>query len=94
MSEIFKFNNGDKVQDSITGFAGIITARTEWLNGCIRYVVQPDHLDKDGKIQDGAPFDESQLVLVTAKAKVTRDETAERTGGPRGPAEANMRPVG
>ena len=34
-------NLGDEVKDTITGFKGIVVARTEWLNGCARVTVQP-----------------------------------------------------
>ena len=32
---------GDKVKDTITGFAGTATARIEYLNGCIQFLVTP-----------------------------------------------------
>jgi hypothetical protein len=32
-----KINLGDKVEDLITGFVGIVETRIECLNGCIRY---------------------------------------------------------
>ncbi len=71
-------NLGDKVKDSVTGFVGIVTARTEWLNGCIRLAVQGPL--KDGKVPDTEHFDETQLVLV--KSKVV-PSLVSRTGGPR-----------
>lgn len=77
----FKFNMRDKVKDQITGFTGIITARTEWLNGCHRYNVQSPDLDKDGRVPSTEHFDEEQLDLVEAAPA----PAAERkpVGGPK-----------
>lgn len=55
---------GDRVKDPITGYTGIAVAITTWLNGCIRIGVQPEKLDKQGKIEDALNFDQSQLVMV------------------------------
>ncbi len=73
----FKFNLGDKVQDTITGFTGIVTLRSQWLNNCNTYGVQPTEL-KDGSPQDRQHFDEPQLALVEEKV-VSESRT---TGGP------------
>jgi len=61
-------NLGDEAKDAVTGFSGIATARTVWLNGCVRVSLQPRKLDKDGKVQEALTFDEPQLVLVKAGA--------------------------
>jgi len=63
---------GDKVKDSITDFEGVVIARIEYLNGCIRYSVQPTKLNEKGEIAETAWIDEQQLVK---KSKV-------KTGGP------------
>lgn len=73
-----KFNFGDKVKDRVSGFTGIVIARYEWMNGCIRYEVQPDKL-KDSKPIDPLSFDVGQLDLV--KAGVVSVVSAP-TGGP------------
>ena len=71
-------NLGDKAKDKVTGFTGIVTARTVFLNGCVRCGVQSDKL-KDGLPTDIQWFDEPQLILVKANAV----ETGPRdTGGP------------
>ena len=70
---------GDKVKDSISGFSGIAIGRTEWLHGCQRITVQPDHLGKDGKPLESQTFDEPQLQIVSA-GKVKPGE--RDTGGP------------
>lgn len=81
-----KINLGDRVKDSVTGFAGIAVARTTWLNGCDRIAVQPEKLDKNGHPKEDRIFDEMQLQLI--KAGVVKGTnmvpTAEvKTGGPR-----------
>lgn len=63
-----KIKLGSKVIDSITGFAGVATARTEYLNGCIRIGLQAP-VGKDGKIPDTEWFDEQRL---TTKSKAKR----------------------
>ena len=60
---MFKFEVGQKVKDRITGFQGIIIARTEWLNGCLRYVVQAQKRTAEGKTVDDT-IDEQQLILM------------------------------
>jgi hypothetical protein len=55
---------GDKVKDTVTGFEGIIVAKTDWLYGCTRCTVQPGFLDKDGKTIEAQGFDELQLELI------------------------------
>jgi hypothetical protein len=59
----WKFNLGDTVKDVITGFTGVVTCRSEWLNNCNTYGVQPTKL-KDGIPQNRQGFDEPQLELV------------------------------
>jgi hypothetical protein len=75
----FKIELGSKVRDRITGFTGIVTARTEWIFGCIRYSVQPEKLNKDGTIVPSEAFDESSLVVV---GKMTGYKPVA-TGGPK-----------
>ena len=73
----FKFSTGDRVKDRITGFVGIVTCRTQWLNNCNTYGVQPTEL-KDGAPQKKEGFDEPQLELVEEKVH----EESRKTGGP------------
>lgn len=73
----FKFELGDKVKDTMTGFKGIIVYRTQWIHNCNVYGVKSQEL-KDGMPRDNAQFDEPQLELV--KEKVI--EKSRETGGP------------
>jgi hypothetical protein len=60
---------GDKVKDSITGFAGIATGRFAFLSGCLRIEVTPENL-QDGKVVEPHVFDEQRLVGRASKTKV------------------------
>jgi hypothetical protein len=71
---------GDRVKDIVTGFAGIAIGRTEWLNKCVRILVQPEKLH-EGKVVQSEQFDEEQLVLVKAGAVNLHKE--RQTGGPK-----------
>lgn len=57
----------DKVRCKVSGFEGIITGRTEYLNGCIQLLVNP-RCDKDGKPVDGVWIDEQQLEVLEYNA--------------------------
>jgi len=76
----FKFECGDKVKHSITGFTGIVVARSEWLNGCRRYGVEATKLSKDGDRLE-SHFDEGELGLVKARA-IKIERAAAPPGGP------------
>jgi hypothetical protein len=73
----FKFDNGDEVEDRITGFTGVIVGKHSWLNNCNTYSVQSRIL-KEGAVQKFENFDEPQLKLIAAKVI----ETHQDTGGP------------
>lgn len=74
---------GDRVRDRITGFEGVVIGITDYLYGCRRPIVQPQGMH-EGKPKEAQSFDEPQLALVEAGSfKVTAQEPAEKTGGPR-----------
>ena len=68
---------GKKYRDTITGYEGIAVARTEWLNGCIRW--QLERADKDG-VPETHAFDEQQLVSAQTGAPA---RATKKPGGPR-----------
>lgn len=78
---------GDRARHKINGFTGIITGRTEYINGCVQYLIAPEGLDKDGKIMEGQWMDEQNAVLV--KKGIFPDpfavSKAATAGGPEGP---------
>lgn len=59
-------NLGDVVKDKLTGLKGVVIAKTEWLHGCTRVVVQPPGLTKDGASKPTETVDEPQVELVKA----------------------------
>lgn len=59
---------GDRVTDRISGFAGVTTGRTEYLNGCRQFLVRPQMLDeKTGKPAEGIWIDEQNLSVDEAQ---------------------------
>jgi len=80
---------GDKVEDVITGFKGIVIARSEWLNGCTRCAVQPP-VDKDGKHIEDVWIDEQQLVVIK---KEGAENGGPVTGGGRPSPMRNSDPI-
>lgn len=91
---------GDLVRDRITGVKGIAIARTVWINGCVRIVIQPQE-HKDGKPVESTCLDEPQLEVVEEQAMTPEPEYSPQperafqprrvTGGPRDDAKAASR---
>jgi hypothetical protein len=76
-----RFDLGEKVKDSITGFEGVTTGRFTYLHGPTCYGVQPQKLDKDGnKPAESDTFDEGRLERLN---KQVVDPPRRATGGPR-----------
>ncbi len=40
---------GDRVKDKVTGYTGIVTGITTWLNGCARMGIQAETVKKNEK---------------------------------------------
>lgn len=56
---------GDRVREKVTGFVGIQTGETKFLNGCRRVQISPP-VDRDGKHVDGVWFDIETVEIVEA----------------------------
>lgn len=69
---------GMKAKDKVTGFKGIIISRTVFLNGCVRYTLQPEVSKKDGTIPSEAWFDEQQIDIIDEGVAME----PRKTGGP------------
>ncbi len=69
---------GRKVRDQVSGFQGVATSWTIFLNGCVRVSIQPP-VDKEGKLPDEKWFDAHQLDLIDEPAVA---EPKAATGGP------------
>ena len=75
----FQFELGVECRSKISGFKGIITSRSQHLNGCDRYWIQPK-VDKEGKLPDGMWFDDGEVVIVECE-KIDR-KNSDRGGFP------------
>lgn len=80
---------GDKVEDKVTKFKGVVIGITEWLYGCARAVVQPEGVNKEGKTFENQSFDLPSL-KVLKRAQVT--PASKDTGGPRATPRAKESP--
>lgn len=85
--DIFKVQLGAKARDVVTGYTGIVVARTEWLYGCIRYVLQSQDM-KDGKPVDVHVVDEPGVEvlvpsLITGVTPASEAAAADARGGQR-----------
>ncbi len=92
------FKMRDEVKDIVTGFSGIVVAKTEWLNGCVRIGLQNAIL-KDGLPMDVQWIDEEQLELVYSYEREDEEETQQELvkettspGGPTTPPKRNSDP--
>ena len=70
---------GDIAKDEISGFKGVVVARTQWLHGCDRLTLAPQETH-EGKVLDMQSFDIGQCELVK-KAKTKAEPKSN--GGPR-----------
>jgi hypothetical protein len=74
---------GSKVRDTLTGFEGIATARTEWLYGCSRIGIEPTKLNEDGKPFDTAWFDEQRVEVMVEQLPTVSKDSSATSGGPK-----------
>ena len=72
-----KIKLGDEVRDRITGFEGMAVQRSEYLNGCVQFEVQPK-ADEKGELPDSAFVDEQQLEIIKENGE---EEEEEKAGG-------------
>ena len=68
----------DEVTDSITGFSGVVTARAEYLYGCVQLLVSPHRL-KDGIPVKGQWLDEQRFGPSSATVGGPQDTPPERS---------------
>lgn len=70
---------GDTAKDAVTGYQGIVIARTLWINSCDRLLLQAP-VDKDGKVPETYQVDFPNAILV--KKKEAPVVVQRKTGGP------------
>ncbi len=73
-----KIELGDKVKCIYTGYYGIATAKTEFINGCIQYVVAAK-VDKENKCPEEVSIDQDSLRVIQKGPKHNKEEAI---GGP------------
>ncbi len=83
----FKFELGEVLKDTISGFEGVAMARTQYHTGCNHYGLAPQKLTKEGKLPEWEFFDESRLVRARKK-KVILDQEKPTSGAFPNPPEA------
>ena len=81
---------GMEAEDVVTGFAGIITAKVEYLNGCTQFCLKPKGTKPDGDPKEGHYFDENQVRYVgeglrgvIKPYRLSEDEIQAAPGGPQ-----------
>jgi hypothetical protein len=82
---------GDEVKCTITGYRGIVTSLTVFLYGCTRIQVQPQKLDKEGKLPAGEWLDAAQCEKVPRGRKVLGWSGVGIAMGPAGPRPDALR---
>jgi len=70
---------GDKVKCKYSGFVGIAVAKTEFINGCVQYLVLPEVKKKDNAYPEEASIDIDSLELISKPKKKVAKSYA---GGP------------
>ena len=78
----FKHALGSEARDKVTGMQGIITSRSENLNMCNRYYIQPKWDNKGQKIPDGWWVDEMQIEVIGNGVKPKPEKERGHKGGP------------
>ena len=77
---------GDRIQEPITKFKGIVVSVIQYLQGCERVGVLSEDLDKDGKPQEWQHFDNVNLKIVKRGVHEVFEReipVSARSGGPR-----------
>lgn len=82
---------GSKVRDSISGFTGIATGRSDFQYGCSRILIEPSELH-DGKPVEGHWFDEQRVELVEVRKPAVSPVSSARSGGPQNDPKPSRQP--
>ena len=76
-----KIKLGVEARDKVTGFEGIVIARTEWMTGCDQYVLKMK-VKKGAIPDDGQWFDEGTLEIIGSGIH-SKDVKSKEDGGPK-----------
>lgn len=74
----FKFSNGDKVKEIITGQEGTITGTCFYLTGCNQYLIVRPHPNDEAPISSW--YDEGRLELVEDNVVEEKEVQGEDPG--------------
>jgi hypothetical protein len=75
-----KFELGEILKDKVTSFQGVVMGRTDYFTGCIHYGLCSQKLKKDGGSMNWEWFDESRVVKIAGKKRVTRESRVATSG--------------
>jgi len=81
---------GNKVEDKVSGFTGVVTGIVDYITGCRQALVAP-RLDKDGKRVDSEWFDVQRLEVRVSGDALNLIERAPATPGADTPAPRSPR---
>lgn len=85
---MFKFNLGDVLRDKITGFIGVVMARSDYFTGCRHCALQAQKVNKDGKVPDWEWLDEMRLERVSGRKAISFvSAPGKKVKGPGGPSQ-------
>lgn len=68
---------GDTVQCIYTGAKGVAVGKTEFINGCVQYLVAPPY--SKGSLPEELSIDEGSLKIIKKGSKYKKEES---NGGP------------
>jgi hypothetical protein len=77
----FKYEMGEVLKDIVSGFEGVVMARSEYSTGCRHYGLCPQKLNEKGAIPGWEWLDESRLIR-TKKKRVVLNPSIEDPSGP------------
>jgi hypothetical protein len=72
---------GNKAKDKITGFEGVLTARSQYITGCDQYAITAES-EKKGQEPVICWFDEGRIEIL-AESIAPEDVQGEKNGGPQ-----------
>jgi len=78
----FKFQIGEILKDEITGFVGVVMARSDYYTGCLQYGLQSRKLNEKGTTADWEWIDEIRLKSTKGKVKFDKILRKKSPGGP------------
>lgn len=74
-----KFEMGEVLKDKVTGFQGVVMARTEYFTDCTHYGLCSQTL-KDGKPIDWEWLDETRLIQVAGAERIVKESRKSTSG--------------